>query len=260
MKSKLKIALIMLTVLSIALLGCKKKLDLDVVRVGTEGAYPPFNSYNESGELVGFDIDIAKALCEEMEVTCEFIAQDWDGIIPALLSGNYDVIIASMYITEERKEQVAFTDPYYKAGMTHVVPKNSDITELTDAILAGKKIGVQAATTQADYATATYPSADVRQYRTQDEVNLDLANGRLDLQVGDLFPMLDWIEKGEGKDCCKMIGESITDADFVGGGAGMALRKEDEALREALNDALKTIIKNGKYQEINDKYFSVNVL
>lgn len=230
-----------------------------VVRIGTEGAYPPFNFIDQSGKLAGFDIDVGMALCEQMKVKCELVAQDWDGIIPALVAGKYDVIIASMFITDERKKVVSFTDPYYAAAMTHVVAKDSGVTEFTDAALAGKTVGAQSSTTQADYIQKTYPSADIRLYKTQDEANLDMANGRLDVMVGDVIPMLDWTTKTDDGKCCMLAGEPITDKAFVGEGVGMAVRQEDNELRENLNKALAEILANGVYKKINDKYFTINV-
>jgi polar amino acid transport system substrate-binding protein len=231
-----------------------------VVRIGTEGAYPPFNFIDQSGKLAGFDIDIGLALCEKMQVKCDLVAQDWDGIIPALVAGKYDVIIASMFITDERKKVVSFTNPYYAAAMTHVVAKDSGIAEFTDAALAGKTVGAQSSTTQAEYIQKTYPSADIRLYKTQDEANLDMANGRLDVMVGDVIPMLNWTTKTDDGKCCKIAGEPITDKAFVGEGVGMAVRQEDNDLREKLNKALADIQADGTYKKINDKYFTINVM
>jgi polar amino acid transport system substrate-binding protein len=230
-----------------------------VVRIGTEGAYPPFNFIDQSGQLAGFDVEIGMALCERMKVKCELVAQDWDGIIPALVAGKYDVIIASMFITDERKKVVSFSDPYYAAAMTHVVAKGSDIAEFSDAALSGKAVGAQSSTTQAEYVQKTYPNADIRLYKTQDEANLDMANGRLDVMVGDVIPMLDWTLKTEDGKCCEIVGEPITDKAFVGDGVGMAVRQEDNELRENLNKALAAILADGTYKKINDKYFTINV-
>lgn len=233
--------------------------DWSSVRICSEGAYPPFNSIDSSGNLVGFDIEIGKALCAKMHVKCDFVAQDWDGIIPALLANKYDAIIASMFITEKRKKKVAFTDPYYKAAMTLVVPKDSALKQFTVDSMAGKIIGAQSGTTQAEYMTKTFTKSNMRLYVTQDAVNLDLASGRLDAQVGDMLPMLDWIEKSDDGKCCKLIGKPITDPAFVGDGVGIAVRLEDDDLRKMLNKALKEIIADGTYKTINDKFFSIDV-
>jgi polar amino acid transport system substrate-binding protein len=245
-------------IVSLAILSPAMAQD-KTVRIGTEGAYPPFNFVDSTGKIGGFDVDIGMALCAKMKVTCTVVAQDWDGIIPALQNGKYDVIIASMFITEERKKLVSFTNPYYKAAMTHVTAKNSAITEFTKEALKGKTIGAQASTTQADYIQKSYPDADIRLYRTQDEVNLDLASGRLDMQVGDLVPMLEWTLKTEDGKCCSLAGEPITDPAFVGEGVGMAVRLDDTALKDSLNKALAEIVADGTYKAINDKYFAIDV-
>lgn len=231
----------------------------EALRLGTEGAYPPFNYIEADGKIAGFDVEIGQELCKRIGEECEVVAQDWDGIIPGLLANKYDFIIASMFITEERKKQVAFTDPYYLAAMTNVVPKGSDITEFTNEALADKVIGAQSGTTQADYIEATYPDADVRLYPTQDGVNLDMASGRIDMQVGDMLPMLDWTTKTEDGACCELAGEPITDPAFVGEGVGIALRQEDDELREKLNAALAEMRADGTYKTINDKYFNIDV-
>ncbi len=227
--------------------------------IGTEGAYPPFNMIDASGKIGGFDVEIGLALCAEMKVTCDVVAQDWDGIIPGLVADKYDMIIASMFITEERKKTVSFTDPYYKAAMTHVAKKGSGITDFSDAGMKGKTIGVQSGTTQATFAEKTYPSAEIKSYPTQDEVNLDMASGRLDLQVGDMIPMLDWVKKTKDGEGFELIGTPITDPAFVGDGVGIAVRQADTELREALNAALKAIIANGTYKAINNRYFAIDI-
>jgi polar amino acid transport system substrate-binding protein len=250
---------LLIAVAAIFALGVGAAAAQQKLRLGTEGAYPPFNMIDSSGNITGFDVDIGLALCAKMGVECEVVAQDWDGIIPGLLAKKYDFIIASMFITDERKKQVSFTDPYYIAAMTHVAQKDSGITEFTDEAMAGKVIGAQSGTTQANYVQQVYPSADIRLYPTQDEVNLDLASGRLDLQVGDLLPLLDWLNNTDDGACCEMIGKPITDPKFVGEGVGIAVRQEDNELRENLNKALKEIREDGTYKAINDKYFPIDV-
>ncbi len=231
----------------------------ETLKLGTEGAYPPFNFIDSAGNVTGFDVEIGQALCAKMNVKCDVVAQDWDGIIPGLLAKKYDFIIASMFITEERKKQVNFSDPYYLAAMTVAAPKETDIKDFTVDGLEGKVVGVQVGTTQADYAHKVFTKSEVREYPTQDEVNLDLAAGRIDAQVGDMLPVLDWVTKTEDGACCELKGEPITDPAFVGDGVGIAIRKEDTELLAKMNAALKEIRADGSYKAINDKYFPIDV-
>lgn len=225
------------------------------LRIGTEGAYPPFNNLTADGQLVGFDIDIAKALCEEMKVECEFVTQDWDGIIPALQAGRFDAIIASMSITEERMKEVDFTNKYYNTPPAIVAPKDTDITGVTKQDLAGKTIGVQGSTTHANYSEQTYTDSEIRAYPTADEYKLDLINGRIDAANDDITVLQQWLETEEGA-CCKIVGTITPVEEIHGKGAGIAIRKGEDELREKFNAAIDAIRANGKYKEINDKYFT----
>lgn len=230
----------------------------DKLIIGTEGAYPPFNFVSADGKVGGFDVEIGLALCEEMKVECEVVTQDWDGIIPALQGKKFDFMIASMFITPERAEKVAFTKSYYKAPMTHIAQKGANITDFSNEGLKGKVIGAQSGTTQAEYAAATYPDLEVKLYPTQDEVNMDMINGRLDVQIGDMLPMMDWLSK-DGAKCCELVGAPIADPKFIGEGAGIAVRKEDTDLLAKLNAAIDAIRASGKYAEINKKYFPIDI-
>ena len=232
--------------------------DMKKVVIGTEGAYPPFNTLEADGTLTGFDIDIAKALCEEMKAECTFVTQDWDGIIPALQAGKFDAIIASMSITDERKEKVDFTNKYYNTPPAIAVPKDSDITEATDAALSGKMLGAQSSTTHSNYAEAKLPSAELKLYPTTDEYKLDLESGRIDAVIDDVVVLSEWVDSDAGA-CCKILGTLTPDPEINGPGAGIALRKGEDELRESFNKAIAALRENGKYKEINDKYFSFDV-
>lgn len=224
------------------------------LKIGTEGAYPPFNFIDESGELKGFDIDIAKALCEKMNADCEFVKQDWDGIIPALLAKKFDAIVASMSITEERKQSVAFTDRYYSNLVRFVGPKGRDI-DTSEAGLKGKSIGAQRATVAASYLDDKLGSvATIKLYDTQENANLDLVNGRLDLMFADGLVMYEWLKTKDGEGF-QFYGEGMS----LDEGVGIAVRKEDEALRAKLNEALKAIRADGTYDKINAKYFPFSI-
>ena len=167
----------------------------DKIRIGTEGAYPPFNNLTADGQLVGFDIDIANALCEEMQVECELITQDWDGIIPALQAGRFDAIIASMSITDERKEQVDFTDRYYSNTLNFVAPKDSAFSpdEVGSAV-----VGVQEGTISAIFAEDNYADADIRGYPTQIEAYADMESGRVDAVLADFGVHYEWVNSDAG--------------------------------------------------------------
>lgn len=231
----------------------------EVLKLGTEGAYPPFNNLTADGKLEGFDIDIGNALCEEMKVKCEWVTQDWDGIIPALQAGKFDAIIASMSITPERAEKVDFTDKYYNTPSALAAPKDTTLTGVTKEDLAGKTIGAATSTTHFNYAEKTYTDSTVKGYPSSPEEQLDLANGRLDAIQDDIVVLSQWLETADGA-CCKILGvPDPQPVEIFGPGAGVAIRKGEKDLVDKFNAAIHAIRANGKYKEINDKYFNFDV-
>jgi polar amino acid transport system substrate-binding protein len=244
--------------LSVAALPAVSK-DWKEVRIGTEGAYPPFNNLGADGKLEGFDVDLGTALCEKMKVTCSFVAQDWDGIIPALQAGKYDVIIAAMDATEERAKVVDFSNPYFSTPLSMIVGKDSTL-EMKPELFAGKTIGVQASTTQALVAEQKFKGATIKGYPTQDEANADLASGRLDGILSDKLPMMAYLETDAGKGCCKLLGDLERDVKLQGVGAAFAFRKENPELRDMFNAALAEAVKDGTYKKLQGKYFKFDIL
>ena len=229
------------------------------VRIGTEGAYPPFNSIDTSGQLVGFDIDIANALCAAAKFECTFVVQDWDGIIPALQANKYDAIIASMSITEKRKEVVDFTGKYYNTPAKFIGAEGAEFDFTEGSGLAGMKIGVQGSTIHEDFARAKWPGAEVVTYATQDEANADLVSGRVDLVMADSVALLEGFLKTDGGQGFAFAGPDYNDPTFHGEGAGIAIRKGEQDLVDAFNKALVQIRADGTYQAINAKYFDFDV-
>lgn len=207
------------------------------IRVGTEGAYPPFNNLNAKKELEGFEIDYMNDICARLKVKCTWVVQDWDGIIPALLSNKYDVIVAGMNATPERQKKVAFTDVYTRSPIAIIAAKSVTSTDISPAALKGKTIGAQGSTVHTNFLEANYKDSVLRPYPTQEEANLDLLNGRLDYVVADQ-ESLDTFLAGKGKECCKMIANVPRDPQTHGPGVGMALRKEDTALKAMLDKAI----------------------
>jgi arginine/ornithine transport system substrate-binding protein len=239
--------------------GTVQAKDWKTVRIGVEGAYPPFSYTTADGKLEGFDIDIAIALCNAMGVEYKLVPQDWDGIIPALLARKYDAIIASMSITEERKKKVAFTNKYYNTPAKFVSKKGS-VKEFTKATLMGKTVGVQRATTHDSYLTDNYgKDVKIKRYATQDDAYLDMAAGRIDFLLADSVALSDgFLKKPEGKDF-EFVGPDMTDVRWFGEGVGVACRKKDKDLVEMFNKAIDQIRADGTYQKIQDKYFDFNV-
>jgi len=228
------------------------------IRIATEGAYPPFNSVDKNGKLVGFDVDIANALCKEMKAECTIVTQDWDGMIPALLANKYDAIVASMSITDERKKKVDFTNKYYNTPAKFARKKGSGI-EISKAGLKGKVVGVQRATTHDTFITAMFPGAKIKRYASQDDAYLDATAGRVDLLIADSVAMKGgFLDKANGKGW-EFVGPDYTDRKFFGDGVGIAIRKGEDKLREKFNKAIAAIRANGTYKKIHAKYFDFDI-
>lgn len=243
----------------VALVGVAQAKEWTKVRIGVEGAYPPFSSVSPEGKLQGFDIDIAYALCEAMKVECTLVQQDWDGIIPALLARKYDAIIASMSITEERKKTVDFTNKYYNTPARFAARKGSNF-QITKDGLKGKKVGVQRATIHDRYITENFGSnVEVVRYGTADEANLDLVSGRIDLRLDDAVALSEGLLKTEKGADFEFVGPPLNDPKWFGEGSGIAIRKGDTDLKEMFNKAIDTIRANGTYEKIQKKYFDFDV-
>ncbi|QEQ95377.1 ABC transporter substrate-binding protein [Neptunomonas concharum] len=228
----------------------------DKIRIATEGAYAPFNMKNEQGELVGFDVEIAKALCAEMKADCTIVEQDWDGMIPALKGRKFDAIVASMSITEDRLKAIDFTDPYYTNALAFVAAEGKAFA--TDkASLKGKTLGAQRATIAGQYLEDELGDVvTVKLYDTQDNAYLDLASGRLDGLVSDKFPAYDWLRTDAGKGF-EFKGETIKTetVDKI----GIGIRHGEAELKAKFNKALKAIVENGTYEKINAQYFPFSI-
>jgi len=229
----------------------------ETLKLGTEGAYAPFNMVDSDGNLAGFDIEIGEALCAAMEVECEWVTSDWDGIIPALLAKKFDAIVASMSITDERKEKIDFTGKYYTSPVKFARTKGSSI-EISAEGLKGKTIAVQAGTVTDNFVTGTFPDAEVKGYKTQDEANLDFVAGRVDLLAADSFVLFDFLGTDQGSNA-EAVGPDFDDPKYLGEGIGIGVRKEDSELRDKLTAAIAKIRADGTYKKINDKYFEFDV-
>jgi octopine/nopaline transport system substrate-binding protein len=251
----------------------------ETVKIATEGAYAPWNFTGAGGKLEGFEIDLANDLCGRMKVKCEIMAQDWDGIIPALQAKKYDAIMAGMSITDKRKEVIDFSLSYANSPNGYLVAKNSPLAkmpgtgqafnltnqqaeaekaiEATKALLKGKTVGVQGSTIHSSFADKYLKgTAEVREYKTTEAHDLDLAAGRIDAVLADATAIIGTLEKPEFKDY-QIAGPSITGG-LLGAGVGVGLRKDDADLKKMFDDAIKAAIADGTTKKLSEKWFKID--
>ncbi len=212
--------------------------------------YPPFTSKDASGTWVGWEIDVLEAACKVMNEKCEYVEIAWDGLIPSLQSRTIDVIWSSLSITDDRRQVIDFSIPYYSSVMLIVGPKNGDL-DVTPAHLAGKTIGVPGGGPEEKYATVTYGPAGstIKAYPTQDETNNDLVSGRIDYTVGGAAAMQRLLATAEGAACCEHKAD-VEDPKILGEGMGAGIRKGDTALKAKLDAAIAALAKSGELERI----------
>ncbi|NBJ13180.1 lysine/arginine/ornithine ABC transporter substrate-binding protein [Microvirga arsenatis] len=249
------------------------------VKIATEGAYAPWNFTGAGGKLEGFEIDLANDLCNRMKVKCEIVAQDWDGIIPALTAKKYDAIMAGMSITDERKKTIDFAGPYANSPNGFLVAKNSPLAKMPGTgqafnlgtqqaaaekaindlkpLLKGKTVGVQTSTIHSNFADKYLKgTAEIREYKTTEAHDLDLAAGRIDAVLADSTNIIGTLEKPEFKDYT-MVGPSITGG-LLGAGVGVGLRKGETELKKSFEDAIQAAIKDGTIKKLSEKWFKID--
>lgn len=222
--------------------------------------YPPFLTKTPTGQYVGFEPDLIRALCDQMKAKCEIKEVAWDGIIAALQSSKIDVIFNSMNISPEREKVIAFSRPYYETPNTFVGRKDQKLTYSPQG-LAGKVIGVQGSTGNAEFIKSEYgKTATVRLYDTQDDCNADLVAGRIDAMYLDELGVLDFLKSKDGTAFeLKGAGSVEMDPKIYGDGVGAGIRKSDTALKQRLDDAINALHASGKYAQIEKKYFSIDI-
>ncbi|HGO5853747.1 TPA: transporter substrate-binding domain-containing protein [Mannheimia haemolytica] len=219
----------------------------ETITFAMEPSYAPFETTNEKGEVVGFDVDIAKALCEELKATCQFKAQSFDSLIAGLKFKNFDAIISGMDITEARQKQVAFTNPYLENSVSYVAVKGKFTPE------TAKNVGVQNGTTFQQYLSKNAKQYNLKPYASLQSAVLDLKNGRIDMVFGDTPVLAEWLKSEQE---LGFVGEKVVDQAFFGNGYGIAVNKSNTQLLEKLNAALATIKTNGKYEQIYNTWMT----
>ena len=246
-----------LAVALLALPGGATAKEWKTVRIGVDATYPPFESVNPKGEIVGFEVDYAKALCTKMKLTCTFQNQDWDGVIPALLSDKFDVIFSSMNMTPARAQKVLFSDMYYATSPVWVTSVANKSDDVSPAFIKGKSVGAQSSTVFANYLEHDFKAAEVKLYPGGDEPFLDLASGRIDYVVGDILVAEKMIEKSPG--CCRIITPIKRDAVIFGPGVGAAFRPADTDLKAMFDKAIAEADADGTFKKLAGGYFKIDI-
>jgi len=234
--------------------------DWQTVKIGVDASYPPFESKAPDGKVIGFDVDLGNALCAKIHAKCVWVEQDFDGMIPALKAKKFDAIISSMSVTDQRREQIDFSDKLFDAPIRMIAKTGSPLLP-TPASLQGKHVGVEQGTTAEAYAKAYWQAKGVTivPYQNQDQVYADLLAGRLDSVLQDEVQAdVGFLKTPRGAGFA-FAGPEINDQKTVGDGTAIGLRKEDTDLKAKLNAALADLHKTGQFDKLEKKYFSFSI-
>ena len=233
----------------------------ETVKVGIAAEpYPPFASPDASGTWTGWEVEMIGAVCKAAALECEVVPVAWDGIIPALTSGQIDAIMASMSITAERLQTIDFSNKYYNTPTVIVGPKGVEMAATPEG-LAGKILGVQVSTVHEAYAQKHFAATagEIKVYQTQDEANQDLVAGRIDATQADSIALDAFLATAEGAACCESKGAVADDTDVLGLGVGVGLRKGEDALKEKFNAGIAKVLEDGSYEAISKPYFASSI-
>ena len=226
----------------------------DHLTIASEGARPPYN-YFDGNALAGFEIDLGNELCRRMNVTCSFVAQAWDDLIPGLIAKRYDAIMAAMEINEARAAQIAFSTPYVRMPSAFLARKDTDLAGATPDALAGRRIGVEKGGTHQAFLEKIHPRATIVPYASLDDAILDLEAGRVDAAIGDKDAITTFLTSRRDASCCRILADVPRYPAFFGDGIGIGLRKEDRALKAAFDKALVASQADGAFARIAARYF-----
>ncbi len=224
----------------------------------TDSDYPPFHYYDEVGALTGFNVDLARAICDTLEVQCEVKDVAWDDLIPTLDKGEADAAIASMRITAEALEKADFTSRYYATPARFVAKKTSELRDISPEALSGKKIGVAKGTGHEAYLKKFFPDVAVASFDTADDAEKALKDGAIDLVFGDGIGLTFWINGVASEGCCEFRGGPYLDTTYFGEGVGIAVKKGNRQMVEILNYALEQVHATGRYEELFLRYFPMS--
>lgn len=224
------------------------------ITVATWGRYPPFNYLDRKGLPAGFEMDLAQEACERMKAECEFVAADWNDLIPGLIEKKFDIVMASLDVTPERRRRLGMSRRYYLSPGAFIAAKGAPF-DGPPALLRNKRIGVQRDSMHADWLDRNFRrSAQIKRYASVADELQALAGGEVDAVFGDKAQLWLWSQKPDGQ-CCVVMGQDIKDTPTLGIGVSAGIRREDVKLREAFNKAIGEMLSDGTYRKLNAKYF-----
>ena len=237
----------------------------ETLRVGTECTYHPFNYRDSSGKLQGYDVDVAKEVGKRIGAKIKFVCQKWDGMIPALLSNKFDLIVASMSITNKRRKKIDFSYPYRVSIGQFIGAKSKNLNlfnadgTINNNGFKGVRIGIERATTYANWIKAKVPNADIAYYDSNEALYLDLKSGRVDaIMTNPMKAFLRFLSKPDGEGF-KVIGPQLAEEEYFGIGVGIGIRKGNEALLARIDNALKPMTKDGSLERFAKKIFPFTI-
>jgi len=231
---------------------------INVIRFLTETDYPPFNFTGPDGNPAGFNVDLARAICDEIKVTCTVQMRRFETLLDAISSNRGDAIIASIAVTPQMRARVDFSDPYYRAPARFVSRRDAVIPEIRPEYLEAKKIGAVTGSAHEAYLKAMFTDAEIRSYANDEALRQALRRGEVDLIFGDGISLAFWVNGTDSGDCCAFSGGPFVENRYFGEGVGIAVRKGNDLLRQALNWALFRIWEKGRYTDLWLRYFSVS--
>jgi len=231
---------------------------ITVIRFLTETDFPPFNYTGPDGNPAGFNIDIARSLCEEIKASCTIQMRRFDTLLDALNENRGDAVIASMTATPDNRKRADFTDPYYRTPARFVARKDTKIDQVEPEALEGKKVAVVAGTAHEAYLRLLFTEVELRPYPTNEAAREALRKGEVDLLFGDGISLAFWLNGTDSAGCCAFRGGPFTESRYFGEGVSIAVHKGNDVLRQALNWALFRLWENGRFTDLWLRYFPVS--
>lgn len=230
-----------------------------VIRFLTESDFPPFNFYDEDGVLVGFNVDVARAICEDLNTACDIKVRPWDELLPALKRGEADAVIAGHVVTPQSLDEVAFTDRYFHTPGRFAGKTGREEIEMTPEGLEGKRIGVAKNTAHEAFLRTFFKSSAIKPFESPDLARDALIQGKVDYVFDDGVGLIFWLHGTASKRCCELKGGPYLEPKFFGDGIAIAVPKSDQQIKTMINGSLARLRANGRLSEITERYFPVKI-